>query len=60
MKAFLTVAALVGWAGLRLRNDQSAWKIKGRKILHGNKYLRNYAYSMCMGGQQDTIIKISS
>lgn len=40
MKAFLTAAALVGWAGLRPRNDQSAGKIKGRKTLHGNKYLR--------------------
>ena len=39
MKTFLT-AALVGWAGLRPRNDQSAGKIKGRKTLHGNKYLR--------------------
>lgn len=40
MKTFLTAAALVGWAGLRPRNDQSAGKIKGRKTLHGNKYLR--------------------
>jgi len=40
MKAFLTASALVGWAGLRPRNDQSAGKIKGRKTLHGNKYLR--------------------
>lgn len=40
MKCFLTAACLVGWAGLRPRNDQSAGKIKGRKILHGNKYLR--------------------
>ena len=40
MKTFVTAAALVGWAGLRPRNDQSAGKIKGRKTLHGNKYLR--------------------
>ncbi|MDR1055772.1 MAG: transposase [Prevotellaceae bacterium] len=40
MKAFLTASALVGWAGLRPRNDQSAGKIKRRKTLHGNKYLR--------------------
>jgi len=40
MKAFLTASALVGWAGLRPRNDESAGKIKGRKTLHGNKYLR--------------------
>ena len=29
-----------GHYGLRPRNDQSAGKIKGRKTLHGNKYLR--------------------
>lgn len=40
MKMFATAAALVGWAGLRPRNDQSAGKIKSRKTLHGNKYLR--------------------
>jgi len=40
MKAFLTASALVGWAGLRPRNDESAGKIKARKTLHGNKYLR--------------------
>lgn len=40
MKMFLTASALVGWAGLKPRNDESAGKIKGRKILHGNKYLR--------------------
>lgn len=40
MEAFQTASHLVGWAGLRPRNDQSAGKIKGRKTLHGNKYLR--------------------
>ncbi len=40
MKTFLTAAALVSWAGLRPRNDESAKKIKSRKILNGNKYLR--------------------
>jgi transposase len=40
MKYFQTASNLVGWAGLRPRNDQSAGKIKGRKTLHGNKYLR--------------------
>lgn len=40
MKSFTSASALVGWAGLRPRNDQSAGKIKGRKTLHGNKYLR--------------------
>lgn len=40
MAYFQTASNLVGWAGLRPRNDQSAGKIKGRKTLHGNKYLR--------------------
>ena len=40
MKFFTSATALVGWTGLRPRNDQSAGKIKGRKTLHGNKYLR--------------------
>jgi transposase len=33
------IASLVGWAGLRPRNDESAKKIKSRKITNGNKYL---------------------
>ncbi|MDR0745617.1 MAG: IS110 family transposase [Mediterranea sp.] len=40
MKAFLTASAIVGWAGLKPGNEESAGKIKGRKTLHGNKYLR--------------------
>ena len=42
MKMFLTASAIVGWAGLKPRNDQSAGKIKSRKITHGNKYLVKY------------------
>lgn len=40
MKMFATASALVGWAGLRPRNEESAGKIKSRKTLHGNKFLR--------------------
>jgi transposase len=40
MSAFYSANHLVGWAGLRPRNEESAQKIKSRKILHGNKYLR--------------------
>ncbi|MFI3240676.1 MAG: transposase [Bacteroidales bacterium] len=40
MQAFASSASLVSWAGLRPRNDESAGRIKGRKTLHGNKYLR--------------------
>lgn len=42
LKKFLTSSALVGWAGLKPRNDESAGKIKSRKTTHGNKYLRVY------------------
>jgi transposase len=40
LNAFYTAAMLVGWAGLRPRNDESAGKIRSRKTLHGNRYLR--------------------
>ena len=40
MSAFPNANSLVGWAGLRPRNDESAGKIHSRKTLHGNKYLR--------------------
>ena len=40
MEAFASSASLVSWAGLRPRNEESAGRIKGRKTLHGNKYLR--------------------
>ncbi len=40
LKAFYTAAMLVGWAGLRPRNEESAGKIRSRKTLHGNNYLR--------------------
>jgi len=40
MSVFQKASHLVGWAGLRPRNDETAEKIKSRKILHGNKYLR--------------------
>jgi transposase len=40
MSHFPKATDLVGWAGLRPRNDETAEKVKSRKILHGNKYLR--------------------
>lgn len=40
LKTFITASALVGWAGLKPRNDESAKKIKSSKITKGNKYLR--------------------
>ena len=40
MNAFSTASKLVGWSGLRPRNDENTKKIKSRKITNGNKYLR--------------------
>jgi transposase len=40
MNAFQKATHLVGWTGLRPRNDETSEKIRSRKILHGNKYLR--------------------
>ena len=40
MSSFEDAARLVSWCGLKPRNEESAGKIKSRKITHGNKYLR--------------------
>ncbi|KAA6333908.1 hypothetical protein EZS27_017735 [termite gut metagenome] len=40
LSSFRTSSNLVGWAGLRPRNEESAGKIKSRKTMHGNKFLR--------------------
>ena len=40
MSHFQKATHLIGWAGLKPRNDETAEKIKSRKILYGNKYLR--------------------
>jgi transposase len=40
LKSFSTAASLVGWAGLRPRNDESNKKVKSRKITKGDKYVR--------------------
>ena len=41
MSHFQKSTNLVGWCGLRPRNDESNRKIKSNKITHGNKFLRN-------------------
>lgn len=38
---FRTGANLCSWAGLSPRNDESAGKVKSRKILHGNPYVKS-------------------
>jgi len=40
MKAFESSNKIVGWAGLRPRNDESAGKYKSTAITKGNKYLK--------------------
>lgn len=40
MKMFATAACLVGWCGLRPRNDVSNGRYKSRKVTHGNRFLR--------------------
>ena len=40
MSHFQTPRKLVSWVGLRPRNEESAGKIKSRRITHGNKFLR--------------------
>lgn len=40
MDKFDTAADLVGWSGLKPRNDVSNGKYKSRRITHGNKFLR--------------------
>jgi transposase len=40
MRMFATAASLVGWCGLKPRNDVSNGRYKSRKITHGNRYLR--------------------
>lgn len=54
MRMFLTAAALVSWCGLKPRNEESAGKIKSRRITHGNKYLRKTMIE-CAWGASRTI-----
>lgn len=52
MKMFLTAAALVSWCGLKPRNEESAGKIKSRKITHGNKYIRKTLIECAWGASR--------
>lgn len=52
MSLFSTAAAPVSWAGLRPRNDESAGKIKSRRITHGNKYLRKALMESAWGASR--------
>lgn len=52
MKMFLTASALVSWCGLRPRNEESAGKIKSRRITHGNKYIRKTMIECAWGASR--------
>ena len=41
MSSFKTPEHLSSWAGLAPRNDESAGKIKSKKIMHGNPYIKS-------------------
>lgn len=40
MSKFETPRKLVSWVGLRPRNEESAGKIKSRRVTHGNRFIR--------------------
>lgn len=40
-EAFSCAEKLCSWAGLSPRNDESAGKVKSRKVLHGNSYIKS-------------------
>ena len=52
MKTFATAAMLVGWAGLKPRNDESNGKFKSRSTTHGNKYLRKILIECAWGASR--------
>ena len=48
-KDFETASRLCSWAGVVPRNDESAGKIKSRKILHGNPYVKSMLVQCAWG-----------
>lgn len=52
MKMFATAACLVGWCGLKPRNDVSNRRYKSRKITHGNRYLRQILVEIAWGASR--------
>lgn len=52
MKTFITASALVSWCGLKPRNEESAGKIKSRRITHGNKYIRKTMIECAWGASR--------
>ena len=52
MNHFQTPKRLVAWVGLRPRNEESAGKIKSRRITHGNKFLRKTMIECAWGSSR--------
>lgn len=52
MDHFQTPKKLVSWVGLRPRNEESAGKIKSRRITHGNKFLRKTMIECAWGASR--------
>lgn len=52
MKHFQTPKKLVSWVGLRPRNEESAGKIKSRRITHGNRFLRKTMIECAWGSSR--------
>lgn len=52
MKMFATAACLVGWCGLKPRNDVSNGRYKSRKVTHGNRYLRQILIEIAWGASR--------
>lgn len=52
MKAFAKSSNLVGWCGLKPRNDVSNKHYKSRKITHGNRYLRQILIEIAWGASR--------
>lgn len=52
MKMYVTASALVSWCRLKPRNEESAGKIKSRRITHGNKYIRKTMIECAWGASK--------
>jgi transposase len=51
---FDTASRLCSWAGVVPRNDESAGKVKSRKILHGNPYVKSMLVQCAWGAVKAT------
>lgn len=52
MEKFQTPKRLVSWVGLRPRNEESAGKIKSRRLTHGNKFARKTLIECAWGASR--------